>query len=126
MSVPTHARLCLLAAIIAAVCTVAPGQSARGRDSSRREVNEAGVSFAYSADDFGKATLAEQPRLTAAEAGTDIPVAVFPASRCFILESARAANNSGVNLWDAENFICFFPLRDASVANFAEAYPHLN
>lgn len=126
MSLNTTARLCLLAAFTAAVCAVSTGQSTRGADPSRREVNEAGVSFAYSADDFAKVTLAEQPRKTAAEAGTDIPVDVFPASRCFILEGAGAGGGAAANLWGADNFICLFPLRDASVENFGAAYPHLS
>lgn len=128
MRLKTHARLCLIAALASAAAgALAPGQNARAQVSSRRQVNEAGVSFVYSADDFGKATLAEQPRKTADEAGTDIPVDVFPASRCFILEGTGAGGGAAAaNLWDAENFVCFFPLRDASVGNFAASYPHLS
>lgn len=119
----------IVAALAASVCAVAAqAQGARrgGGESSRRVVNEAGVSFVYSAGDFRRAVLREQKRLTAQEAGTDIPVEVFPASRCFVFESARAAAEIGPNLWDADNFVCFFPLGDPSVADFRAAYPQLS
>ena len=129
MRLKMHARLCLLAALAATVCTVTPGQNARGQDSSRREVNEAGVSFVYRARDFGKMTVERGERRTAEEAGTDIPVDVLPAYTCFLLQDKRPlpALAAGPRYFhEAKSFVCLFPLADSSVGDFGRAYPQLS
>ena len=82
MSLQTPARLCLLAAIIAAVCVVAPAQDTRGQEPSRKQVNEGGISFVHDARDFGELRVTREEKATGNEVESSFPVDV-PAHNCF-------------------------------------------
>ena len=114
----------LRAAILAAPafllgCAALPGQE---------EVKHAGVSFAYSTDDFAEVGLRTEPRRIVPP-GDGVDEGYFPAHPCFDLRDKRplpALKEGPRYFFPAYSFICVIPLEDASVGDFRRAYPGLN
>jgi hypothetical protein len=84
------------------------------------DVKQAGISLRYNSADFRSASVAQQPRLTAEENGTDVPVAVAPART----EVSFADKNEFSSSKDRST-IAFVPLYDKSVADYAKSYPQV-
>jgi hypothetical protein len=75
-----------------------------------RMVRAAGISLRYDSQDFSADTVKREPKLTAKENGSDIPVDVGPERTTIRLDGDRGV-------------IEVIPLRDSPVKNFGAAYP---
>jgi hypothetical protein len=122
------ARTALLVAVITVTCLVSIGREPHRQDASLTKVEEAGVSFAYDAGDFGAMTVREEKRWTAQDVGDGVPEGLAPAHRCFDFEAKRllpALDKGARYFFPSNSFVCFIPLADTSVENFGKAYPFL-
>jgi hypothetical protein len=76
------------------------------------DVKQAGIALRFNPEEFGKSSITQQPRLTAEENGTDVPVDVGPA-------------HTVITFGDKRNYISFVPLNDKSVGDYAKSYPQV-
>lgn len=84
--------------------------------------------FVFSQSSFDQIDVQHQPRLTAQEVGTDIPLDVAPAHDCYYLKDSRplpALEQGARYFHPAQSFVCLIPLNDPSVDDFGNAYPQL-
>lgn len=122
-------RILILATPICILsCSVPPNANAQERTPELTDVRNAGVSFLYSADDFAEVKIEKKQKKTAPE-GDAIDEGFAPAHLCFTLKDKRplpAFQQGPRYFFPARSFICAIPLKDASVKDFAKAYPSLH
>lgn len=119
----------LASAIFILSCSVPPNSKAQEQASELKEVKNAGVSLIYSASDLAEVEIEKEQKQTAQDAGDGVPVGVAPEHFCFNLKDKRplpALEQGARYFYPAYSFICVIPLKDASVKDFASAYPDLN
>ena len=98
----------------------------RALSEGTRSVQGQGFALRYDPSVFQTCQVTTEPRLTVADIGTDIPFDNAPKRVKFTLR-AKAPNylkGSEVEPW-GEGSLQVIPLRDASVKDFAQAYPDL-
>src|SRR5579863_2344794 len=69
----------ILLSLIASLSLSSCHRTATTESSPHIDVKQSGVSLRFSSEEFGGSSVTQQPRLTADENGTDIPVDVGPA-----------------------------------------------
>ena len=119
----------LAAATLVLGCSIPSAQTAREQAHELKEVKNAGVSFSYSAKDFAEVKIEKVPRETALDGGDGIDEGISPEHVCFNLKDQRplpALEQGPRYFYPSDSFICAVPLEDASVKDFARAYPNLD
>jgi hypothetical protein len=117
------------AAILILSCSGPSVDNAQERADKLREVNNAGVSFVYSASDFGEVEIEKEEKSTPPDMATYIDEGFAPEHFCFRLKDKRplpAFEQGPRYFFPARSFICSIPLKDSSVRDFGEAYPSLD
>jgi hypothetical protein len=117
------------AAILTFSCSGPPNPNAQEQAHELKEVNNAGVSFIYSTNDFGEVEIKKEEKLTPPDMATYIDEGFAPEHFCFRLKDKRplpAFEQGPRYFFPARSFICAIPLKDSSVKDFGEAYPSLN
>jgi hypothetical protein len=121
--------LCALTLLLFGICfNTSFSQNASSDKARLKEVKEAGVSFAYSLDDFDEHTVKTEPKQTLQDVGDGVPEGIAPEHSCFYLKSKvplPALEKGGRYFFPAGSFICVIPLTDSSVKDFRAAYPDL-
>jgi hypothetical protein len=87
-------------------------EAARVKPAPLRAIAGFGIGLRYDPADFTNHSFRREPKLTAADNGTDIPVAVGPLRTTILLGD--------------EPVVELTPLADSSVTNFAAAYPQVS
>jgi len=119
----------LAAATLVLGCSIPSAQTAREQAHELKEVKNAGVSFSYSAKDFAEVKIEKVPRETALDGSDGIDEGISPEHVCFNLKDQRplpALEQGPRYFYPSDSFICAVPLEDASVKDFARAYPNLD
>jgi hypothetical protein len=94
-----------------------------------REVKASGVVLRYNSDYFSEHSVKQEPKLSMAEVGTDIPIGVAPAHTVISLKDKRplpALDHGPRYFSPAISAVAIIPLKDASVKSFAQAYPEVS
>lgn len=120
--------LVLAASTLVLGCSALPGPKTHERALDRREVKAGGVSFVYSAKEFGEVKIAKVEKETVL--GKDGPAeGESPEHYCFNLKDKRplpALEQGPRYFFPTDSFICAYPLKDATVRDFRKAYFPLN
>jgi hypothetical protein len=121
--------LILAAATLLLGCSVSLTPKTREQALDHREVKSAGVSFVYSAKDFGEVEIKKEEKRTPPDMASYVEEGFAPEHFCFRLKDRRplpAFEQGPRYFFPARSFICAIPLKDSSVEDFGEAYPSLN
>lgn len=107
-----------------------PKLNAQGETDKITEMNDAGVSFLYSANDFDEVRIEKKEKLTPPPGTVSyIDEGFAPEHSCFRPKDKRplpALEQGPRYFFPARSFICIIPLKDFSVKDFGGAYPSLN
>ena len=125
----TSRILILAAATLILVCSVSFTPKAREQALDLKEVKSAGVSFIYSAKDFGEVEIKKVEKLTPPDMASYVEEGFAPEHFCFRLKDKRslpALEQGPRYFFPARSFVCAIPLKDSSVKDFGEAYLSLN
>jgi hypothetical protein len=126
---PRLKRLVLAPLVFAFCSSIAWGQQDATSKARLKVVNEAGVSLAYSPDDFDEYSFKKEARLTQQDVGDGVPEGIAPEHSCFYFKSKiplPALEQGPRYFFPADSFICVIPLKDLSVGDFRAAYPSLS
>jgi hypothetical protein len=110
-------------------CSLSSAPKAQEQAPDLKEVKNAGVSFVYSTRDFAEVRIEKVPQQTALEVGDGIDEGISPEHVCFNLKDSRplpALEEGPRYFFPTHSFVCTVPLEDASVKDFARAYPTLD
>jgi hypothetical protein len=107
----------LILTLIASLSLSSCHKTAAPEFSPYTRVELSGISLRFSPNDLGAPSVTQQPRLTAEENGTDIPIDVGPARRVVSFGDKSAQS--------PRSYISFIPLDDKSVVNYAKSYPQV-
>jgi len=117
------------AAVLTLSCSGLPNPNAQEQAYKLKEVNNAGVSFIYSTNDFDEVEIKKKEKLTPPDMATYIDEGFAPEHFCFRLKDKRplpAFEQGPRYFFPARSFICAIPLKDSSVKDFGGSYPSLN
>lgn len=92
------------------------------------DVQQSGVSLRFPSSTFSRYSVQQEPKLTAQEIGTDIPIGVAPARIVVTFTDKRSlpALEKGPRYFlPARSYISFVPLEDKTVTDFAKSYPQV-
>jgi hypothetical protein len=129
VSAPSLRVIILAAAISTLSCSVPPHPNAQEQAPELKEVKHAGVSFVYSTNDFAEVKIEKKQKQTAPDIGDAVDEGFAPEHVCFNLKDKRplpALEQGARYFFPTYSFICAIPLKDASVKDFARAYPSLH
>ncbi len=121
-------RLHIFLALLASLSLCSCRRAAVAEFSPYTEVKQSGISLRFRSNEFGAPSITQQPRLTAEENGTDIPIDVGPARMVISFADKRPVHilskEQSAQL-PPRSYISFVPLDDKSVANYAKSYPQV-
>lgn len=116
----------LVTAIFILSCSVLPNTNAQEQSPDLKEMKHAGISFLYSTNDFAEVKIEKMEKKPVM--GEGVLEGESPEHYCFNLKDKRplpALEEGPRYFFPADSFICAYPLQDASVEDFSEAYPGL-
>lgn len=123
----TKLQTFLVLTLLIVVCL--ESATAQDQASKLKEVRNDVISLVYNPEDFGEVAIGKESKQTAQDVGEDVPIGVAPEHFCVNLSDKRplpALERGARYFYPTKSFICFIPLQDPSVNDFAHAYPDLN
>jgi len=118
----------ILSALLASLALCSCSKPAQTADSFV-EIKQAGVSLRFPSASFAGYSVKQEPKLTAQEIGTDIPIGVAPAHITIMFSDRRplpALDKGPRYFLPARSYVALIPLEDKSVADFSKNYPQLS